>query len=136
MGGADYAIVVFVKHGARAFPVYLAGGGYQQASSVTAGFLEYGLRALDVVDDSAYRMIDHQLYAHRGREMIDHVHLAHQVANNFLIQRRIYYTGYFRQVFDVLEAARTEIVQHEHLVAPRRQGFAKVRADKSGAAGY
>ncbi len=133
-GGAHHAIVVLLEDLARAAAVDFARRGDEQAATIPAGFFKDGFGAADVVDDGAHRVIDHELHAHGCGEMVDHIHVADQIADDFLVQGGVDDARQRRNVLNVFEASRAEVIQHKHLVALANQRLTQVRPDESCAA--
>ena len=84
-------------------------------------------------------MIDHELDAHRRREVEAPVDGAHAVVHQRAVQDRTLdqlHTAGVDQVLDVLAATRREIVQDQDFVPPRRERVHEVGSDESGSSGY
>ena len=88
--------------------------------------------------DRPHRALDDQSDADGGREMEDDVALIHQLGDCRRMMDaldRVMEPGMPAHVADILDAARGEVVEDEHLVAPLEIRMGQVQPDESRPAG-
>ena len=133
VGRSEHEIRILSKRQRMTLPINLGRGRDERALAESGRRLQYGLSTVDVGVDRVDGGLDHELHPN-GRGQVEHdITLFDERQQNRLVGDRVDdapEAGRFREMRDVLEPARRQVVDHRDLMILQGEGLGQVRPDE------